>query len=241
MNELERFRKPIPPYDDLGWDLVPPIRECGEPLVDITEVSPRVGYGAAYLDQGLSGALDRCIVRQGVWERLQRVLELLPTRYSLLIFDGLRPLEVQQAIYDQFKAAILDERPELTPAELELVLDDFVAKPVKRLARPAPHTTGGAVDLTLCLDGIPLDMGTGFDSLTNQAHTDWYEGAQGALESVRDQRRILYHVMAAAGFVNYGCEWWHYSYGDRQWARRTKGIPIYGFCPECDFKTGGAE
>ena len=207
MDELEHFWKPIPPYDDRGWDLVPPIEECGEPLVDITERTPRILYGASYLSQGLDGALDRCWVRQGVWERLRRVLAMLPKRYSLLIFDGLRPLRV---------------------------LEDYVARPVKRLDRPAPHTTGGAVDLTLCLDGTPMDMGTGFDNLTSQAHTDWFERTDGGRETVRDQRRLLFHVMEAAGFVNYGCEWWHYSYGDRQWARQKKGVPIYGFCPECD-------
>ena len=42
MDELEHFWKPIPPYDDRGWDLVPPIEECGEPLVDITERTPRI-------------------------------------------------------------------------------------------------------------------------------------------------------------------------------------------------------
>ena len=40
MDEPEQFWKPIPPYDDRGWDLVPPIEECGEPLVDITERTP---------------------------------------------------------------------------------------------------------------------------------------------------------------------------------------------------------
>ena len=102
MDEPEQFWKPIPPYDDRGWDLVPPIEECGEPLVDITGRTPRILCGASYLRQGLDGALDRCWVREGVWERLRRVLALLPERYSLLIFDGLRPLRVQRAIYDQF-------------------------------------------------------------------------------------------------------------------------------------------
>jgi len=27
--------------------------------------------------------------------------------------------------------------------------------------------------------------------------------------------------MAAAGFVNYPSEWWHWSYGDRYWAFTT--------------------
>lgn len=235
MDELTRFLKSIPPYDERGWDLVPPIAECGEPLVDISVQSPRVRYGASYLSQGLEGALDRCFVRQGVWTRLQKVLEPLPERYSLLIFDGLRPLSVQRAIYEQFKAVIQLERPGISGVELELMLDEFVARPVKRGARPAPHTTGGAVDLTLCVDGKPLDMGTGFDDLTSLAHTDWFEGAKTGVElEIRNQRRLLYHVMEAAGFANYGCEWWHYSYGDRQWARQNKAVPIYGFCPECD-------
>ena len=103
MDEPEQFWKPIPPYDDRGWDLVPPIEECGEPLVDITGRTPRILCGASYLRQGLDGALDRCWVREGMWERLRCVLALLPERYSLLIFDGLRPLRVQRAIYDQFK------------------------------------------------------------------------------------------------------------------------------------------
>lgn len=235
MSGVERLLKPIPPYREGGWDLVPPPEECGEPLVDVTDLHPRVRYGAAYLVQGLPGALERCYLRRGLWERLLRALDLLPEAYSLLIFDGLRPLRVQQAIYEQFRAVILEERPGIGPAELELVLDDFVAKPVKRPHRPAPHTTGGAVDLTLCLHGAPLDMGTGFDDLTAQAHTRWFEETPGA---VRDQRRLLYHVMTAAGLVSYDCEWWHYAYGERMWAREHRRAPMYGFCPECDWEVG---
>ena len=53
-------------------------------------------------------------------------------------------------------------------------------------------------------------------------------------EEVRKNRRLLYHVMSAAGFVNYDGEWWHYSYGDRQWARQTGAEPVYGYCLACD-------
>lgn len=28
--------------------------------------------------------------------------------------------------------------------------------------------------------------------------------------------------MTTAGFISYPTEWWHYSYGDRYWARATK-------------------
>lgn len=235
MDDLAQFKKPLPPYRMGGWERVAPPRECGEPLVDITDLSTRITYDAAYLIQGLEGALERCFVRKGVWERLQQAVNLLPERYSLLIFDGLRPLKVQKALYDQFKAVIEHERSDLGPAQVELMLEDFVAKPLKCPERPAPHTTGGAVDLTLCMDGVPLDMGTGFDALVNMAHTDWYEhGCKPEEESIRDQRRMLYHVMTAVDFVSYDCEWWHYAYGERLWAREKSCAPIYGYCSECD-------
>ena len=110
-----------------------------------------------------------------------------------------------------------------------------MATPVKRPERPAPHTTGGAVDLTLCKDGLPLDMGTGFDDLTDLAHTDTLENAcPPGLENARNNRRLLYNLMTSVGFVNYECEWWHYAYGERQWAASTGGAPFYGFCSLCD-------
>ena len=55
------------------------------------------------------------------------------------------------------------------------------------------------------------------------------------LEAARQNRRLLYHLMASVGLVNYSSEWWHFAYGERQWAARTGKAPIYGFCPECDF------
>lgn len=239
MDELSRFQKPIPLAKPVDWSVVPPPRECGEALVDITDLNPRIRYGAAYLAQGLPGAMERLYVRQGVWERLQAAVGLLPPTYTLLVFDGLRTLRLQKSIYEQFRQVVQNERPGISPAELELVLVDFVSKPVKRLNAPTPHSTGGAVDLTLCKDGIALDMGTGFDDLTDMAHTDWYERACiPGEEQARDDRRLLYHIMVEAGFVGYDCEWWHYGYGERMWAREKGCAPIYGFCPECDFEEG---
>ena len=115
-----------------------------------------------------------------------------------------------------------------------MILDEFVAKPVKRPDRPSPHATGGAGDLTLCRDGVALDMGTGFDDFTNLAHTDWLEqSCPPHLKEPRDHRRILYHLMESVGLVNYASEWWHYAYGERQWAVRTGKTPIYGFQEGC--------
>ena len=205
---LRAFSAPIPPPRQYDWAAVPAPADCGEALADPTALSPRITYEGAYLHQGLPGAMERCLLRKALTHKLADAVDSLPGEYSLLIFDALRPLPVQQAIYDRFKARILQERPNASPAEVELILDDFVAKPVKRLHRPAPHTTGGAVDLTLCRDGVPLDMGTGFDDFTSLAHTDALErDYPRKLEEARDNRRLLYNLMTSVGLVNYECEW----------------------------------
>ncbi|HIR84629.1 MAG TPA: D-alanyl-D-alanine dipeptidase [Candidatus Galloscillospira excrementavium] len=241
MTDWETYASaPIPPYGPEDYRGVPVPAECGEELVDITHLHPRIAYDAAYLRQGLAGALNRCWVRRGVWERLRAAAERLPEGYSLLIFDSLRPLAVQRAIYDQFAARIRARRPGITPAELEAELDGFVALPVKRPERPTPHSTGGAVDLTLCYRGRPLDMGTGFDDLTEKAHTDWYERHPEGEEEPRRNRRRLYHLMDSVGLVSYSCEWWHYAWGERMWAMVRGEAPVYGFCPQCDFPDGAA-
>jgi len=224
---------PAPPYED--WAAVPPPTDCGEGLLDPTALSSKIAYLGSYRLQGLPGAMERPLLRETVARKLAQVADVLPEGWSLLIFDALRPLSVQRAIYDDFKARFLREDPTLSPERLEALLDDFVAKPVRRPHRPAPHATGGAVDLTLCRDGVPLDMGTGFDDLTDLAHTRALEEhCPPSLEQARDHRRLLYHLMEGVGMVNYACEWWHYAYGERQWAVRTGKAPFYGFLDLCD-------
>ncbi len=229
------FLSPIPPAPHFDWDAIPAPAECGEPLVDPTRLSPRIVYGAAYLRQGLPGE-ETCLVRQEAARRLVLAAKKLPEGYSIYIFDSLRSLAVQKALYDQFYEVAAKEHPQASPEELEELIDEFVALPVKRSDRPSPHATGGAVDLTLCKDGQLLDMGTDFDDFTPLAHTDALERAcPPGMEKARDNRRLLFHLMESVGLVNYSSEWWHYAYGERQWAARTGKAPIYGFCPECDF------
>jgi D-alanyl-D-alanine dipeptidase len=74
-----------------------------------------------------------------------------------------------------------------------------------------PHSRGATVDLGLldCRKACTaLDMGTGFDYFGLRAHTD----APGLGEVQRAHRRQLLQAMAAAGFVNYPNEWWHYTF-----------------------------
>jgi len=100
-------------------------------------------------------------------------------------------------------------------------LKEEVSKFVAPLYITPPHSTGGAVDLSIIdPDGKKLDMGTkmGVDYGLDKTRTDSTVISRAA----RKNRQILIRVMTAAGFVNYPTEWWHWSYGDQYWAAALK-------------------
>lgn len=232
MDDFQALRRlPIPPPRFDENVPVPPPQECGEPLVDLTGASPRLQYAASYRSRGVPHAPARCWLRKTAAAMLVQAAEALPPGWSLLVYDSLRPLAVQQALYDEFRERLRKQHPDYTEQQLAEAIDGFVALPRRDFLRPAPHTTGGAVDLTLCRQGEPVPMGTGFDDFSPRAATRFLEehpqdeAGQAALEN----RRLLYHFLTRRGFVNYKGEWWHFSYGDRAWARQKETTPCYGF------------
>ena len=69
-------------------------------------------------------------------------------------------------------------------------------------------------------------MGTAFDAFTDRTYTAYFENEKE--ETVKENRRMLYHVMNGAGFTNLPSEWWHFDYGDRFWAFYRKKPAVYG-------------
>ena len=144
------FYAPVPRVRSESLPACPRPRDNGESLVRIDGLDARIRYAASYRAAGIACAPQGCWVREGVVPLLQQALGLLPEDYSLLIFDAYRPLAVQQALYEEYSALVRRSHPEYTPEQLAAAVDDFVALPHPNTARPAPHATGGALDLTLC-------------------------------------------------------------------------------------------
>lgn len=233
-------RTPIPaPKTHLVY---PEAQECGEELADITDTD-RFVYSAFYRNMGLKNGLTRCYVRKSIAAMLESAKALLPPEYSILMYDSLRPVSVQKDLYDLYSQQLRAAHPDLPEKELLNLIDDFVAFPRIDHKRPTPHSTGGAIDLTLMIDGKEADMGTGFDDLTDKAHTNYFEQlllAKGSLtpseQTALENRRILFHLLIAVGFVNFRIEWWHYSYGDRAWSAQTGNTPLYGYIEPREFQ-----
>ncbi|MBQ3940724.1 MAG: M15 family metallopeptidase [Oscillospiraceae bacterium] len=207
--------RPIPQCGPPGLLPAEQVCECGEAFVRLTD-SDRFHIDLRYAAQGIRGAAAACYVRESVAEKLVSAQKMLPAGYRLRIFDAWRPFCVQQALYDGFAAAFTAEHPEITGEALRLAIRQFVSEP-NRVRETSPvHCSGGAVDLTVERpDGTVLDMGTEFDCFAEPANTAWFEGSGNA--EVIANRRLLFHIMTAAGFTNLPSEWWHFDCGDRFW------------------------
>jgi D-alanyl-D-alanine dipeptidase len=97
-------------------------------------------------------------------------------------------------------------------------------------ATPPPHSTGGAVDVTLVdARGDVVDMGSPFDEPTERSYPEHFAAAvDEAGRAAHAHRRLLYEVLHGAGFVRHPREWWHFSYGDQAWAAEHRVPAVYG-------------
>ena len=123
-----------------------------------------------------------------------------------LVLDALRPQRVQQQLWDALDGT---------------GLRTYLADP----ARGSIHSFGMALDITLLDErGRELDMGTGFDDLSELSHPALEADllARGKLTAAQvANRQLLRDAMRHAGFVGINSEWWHFDCGDRELVRRT--------------------
>ena len=228
------------------WSCIP-INESNEELRSLPheflrlEPHPYASAGAPY-----GADVDPFRLRSGVVERLCSAQHLLIQRepsLRLAIFDAWRPIAVQAFMVEFTTTALCQERginrdDPNQRSEVEAVVRDvgrFWAPPSRNPAMPPPHSTGGAVDLTLASgdNGCPLDMGGAIDEIGAVSEPDHFATASLADQQIFHKRRcLLRDVMAAAGFEQHPNEWWHYSHGDQLWAWRSgASTAIYAEAP----------
>jgi D-alanyl-D-alanine dipeptidase len=223
--------------------------EHGEPMVELRDagLAGANHYAAPHnppYHTAVAGSTESLRARDGIAARLGRVNgRLAPYGLDLWVFDAWRPIAVQNHFHDHWMPDYLSRaRPELTGDALWAEVTRYWARGapggVIDPASPPPHATGAAVDLTIRdrATGAHLFMGSIFDDVTDLSNTDAFEGTTDAMSfsalEARDNRRMLFWVMAAEGFANNPTEWWHFSWGDQMWARITgAAAAVYGPAP----------
>jgi D-alanyl-D-alanine dipeptidase len=177
-------------------------------LVDIEQEIPGIQVELKYstednfFKQDVYGDLTRCYLQPVAAVMLAKAQKALQKEYpnlSLLVYDGVRPIRVQQILWDG-----LDKPDSLKPL--------YVSDP----KIGGLHNFGVAVDLSI-LDlktGKPLDMGTPFDYFGYPAYPDRELQMLAEKKITKAQvanREILRKVMKGAGFRGIGSEWWHFN------------------------------
>lgn len=208
------------------WDQID-IDDSGEPLVPIAVEPFRFEAPHPYARLGAPyGAWSPWFLRREVHARLldaQRRLSARRPGWRLHLFDAWRPLAVQAFMEAHTERLVLREAPHLDAAQRRERVLTYWAPPSDDPRTPPPHSTGAAIDLTLCdAQGAPVNMGAAFDEPTERSWPEHFAAATDAQgREAHAHRLLLREVMFAAGFVGLPTEWWHFSFGDRAWARET--------------------
>ena len=194
-----------------------PVVENNEPLIDLRTEFSTLQFDLERVHvQKESKSIS--YARREVGSRLVEAQKFLPPNLRLLVKECHRPMSVQKDFWNGYYAYVQKRFPSWTP---EQVYDEC-----SKLSAPlevAPHTTGGAVDLTLIdQDGHWLEMGTEFNASPLETQNATYTDAENISSVAQTNRQILADAMSSVGFVNYPTEWWHWSYGDKYWAYITK-------------------
>lgn len=185
-------------------------------LVDVQSVNAAIRVDLKYAsDDNFMGKIlyDRLrtvYLQQDVAERLshcQKYLDSIRPGYALLVYDGVRPLETQQKMWDALDTLPVWERSR------------FVSNPANR----SLHNFGAAVDLTIVDEvGAVVDMKAGYDDIRKIAYPSMEQHflATGELteEQVRN-RQLLRKVMQQGGFTPIQSEWWHFNACSRATAK----------------------
>lgn len=162
-----------------------------------------------FVGRDLYSPIDCAWLHRDAAAALEQAVAWLAQRrpdHHLLVLDALRPQRVQQQLWDALQGT-------------ELL--GYIAEP----SRGSIHSFGMALDITIVgPDGQELDMGTGFDDLSERSHPALELVLLEKGEITEEQvahRRLLRDAMFQAGFFGINSEWWHFDCGDRVLVRQT--------------------
>lgn len=197
-----------------------PVEECHEPLVDLKNLGLQISLNRASFYAGYTK------VRKSIANKLLEAEKHLPPGLSFLFSEGHRPISLQRTMFAEYYAQLAENHPDWNEARLRTETTKYVA-PSEDVP---PHSTGGAIDITLVdANGEEIDMGTILDETPDKNENRNFTFADNISEKAKANRKILINVLSDVDFINYPAEWWHWSYGDKYWAYHTRhAASIYG-------------
>jgi D-alanyl-D-alanine dipeptidase len=187
--------------------------ENNENFIPINPTVIPNGYMANFSDmENVTG--KNPLVRESIYTKLQTAQRILTEKnpnLTLYATYGYRSLDVQTKI---FLDVLSKTNKEFFPNPIELYeeIHRYIAVPTV-----AGHPTGGAVDITIknISTGKQLNFGSELYDFSNKLCYVFYKPLE---DKAIENRSLLREVMIGAGFAPFDGEWWHFSYGDKEWA-----------------------
>lgn len=183
-----------------------------EILVPLCDVPPLAVRQIGDDMKAVSG--EEILVRSSVREMLIEVGSNITGKLGevcLEVVYGYRSLSIQTNLFKEMR----NRNQELGVSD-----EDIIEVTHRQIAMPevAGHPTGGAVDVQIVRQSKPINFGTDIWEFESKSYTYSPEISEEALEN----RLLLRAAMIEVGFAPFDGEWWHFSYGDREWAAYYK-------------------
>lgn len=211
--------KKILSYDDVAKF---PAGNSVEELVDVRTYDPSIV--TEYLKEDmleLTG--DVIYIRDTLAKKLAMVNAVLKKYdYRLKVVYGYRHPDVQTRYFLRRRNELKNEFPSYDDNQLDRYTHNFVAVP-----DVAGHPAGAAVDLTVIdSNSMEIDMGSAIADYIDPSKIITFTDT---ITSEQTKNRILLHdLMVEQDFAPFYGEWWHFSYGDREWAAFYNKKAPYG-------------
>jgi D-alanyl-D-alanine dipeptidase len=220
------------------------VDDCGEPMDELWDGPVDVDGAATelhslkteYVQPDMKGFFrrDRIWARETVIEKLYAANIVCRSQrpdWQIFVTYGYRTPEIQERYFQSALLNVRTEHPKLSEREI-------IQEAHRRCADPrvAGHPTGGAVDVTIwdAKRGAEVDMG---GEIYDFGPTSFFSCAGLTLDQ-EINRVYLRRLMVSVGFASFDGEWWHFSFGDREWAWYNDTISFYGPLPADEVPKG---
>jgi D-alanyl-D-alanine dipeptidase len=187
--------------------------ENKEPLVSLKKFVPEIK--CVYQKKDMVGLIGKdMLVRQSLALRLRKAgeqLKKISKYYSLKVVYGYRLPSIQKKYFFDMKKSLAKKYSKLNNRSLLILTHSFVASP-----DVAGHIVGGAIDITIEFQGREIDMGTKIAEYSDPEKIKTF--SQKISQRQLSNRLLLHDLMIKNGLAAFYGEWWHFSYGDKEWA-----------------------
>lgn len=183
------------------------VADCAEPLVSLRDDDRFL------IDERKATATETfAMIRSGLVDQLWIAEEYLRERgRRLRIVECYRPPAQQSRSFEEELRRLAAEHPDLSSEQLIDLAGRYVSPPWV-----APHSCGGAVDVTLAsFSGTELDIGYRISATSKEPFNMSFLHAHDLPEHARANRRLLLAAMTHAGWVPHWYESWHFEIGTR--------------------------